>query len=299
MPSATAASSGNNRDPFGDADAEWSDEEVLLPKVRRPVHRSEGVAVGTSVIKGGGDREREQWRSSSCSDIPIRAGHGNGNSTGLQQTPSFNGSPIVPPKSPSRPDVRPGSSQDDLVQRFYAVTKERDALRKELQRRSMGPNGLPARASVVYHSDEKALIESLFTLRSAIRNWSEEYFSGHLTSRYKRPHIYSAKELFGSLTNNHMAYIKHPEDRPLLVQAYIWSKLQQRIFSTLQSGCGYVWAGRLGDRKLRPLNDTLRKGNISLPSQSISFLVNNSANTRQPLKMKPKPSHTIGGVPSQ
>lgn len=139
------------------------------------------------------------------------------------------------------------------------MTKERDALRKELQRRSMGPNGLPARASVVYHSDEKALIESLFTLRSAIRNWSEEYFTGHLTSRYRRPHIYSARDLFGSLTNNHTAYLKHPEDRPLLIQAYVWSKLQQRIFSTLQAGCGYVWAGKLGDRKLRPLNDTLRK----------------------------------------
>lgn len=271
MPSATLtgnrrSSIRDSRDPFGDADAEWSDEEVLLPKVRRPVRRSEGL--GTSVIRGvssGDNRDsgRDQWRSSSCSDIPIRNGstrERDSTASGLAYAPSFNGHPIIPPKSPSRPDVRPGSSQDDLVQRFYAVTKERDALRKELQRRSMGPNGLPARASVVYHSEEKQLIESLFTLRTAIRNWTEEYFSGHLTSRYKRPHIYSAKDLFGALTNNHTAYLKHPEDRPLLIQAYIWSKLQQRIFSTLQTGCGYVWAGKLGDRKLRPLNDTLRKG---------------------------------------
>jgi hypothetical protein len=156
--------------------------------------------------------------------------------------------------------VRPGSSQDDLVQRFYQVTRERDALRKELQRKSMGPHGIPARASVVYRSDEKTLIEGLQALRYEIRVWSEEYFGGQLSSRSKRPHIHSAKELFSNLTDNYAAYLKHHQDRPLLIQAYVWNKLQQRIFSNLLKGCGYVWAGKLGDRKLRPINDTLRKG---------------------------------------
>jgi hypothetical protein len=170
-----------------------------------------------------------------------------------------NGSPMVPPKSPSRPDIRPGSSHDDLVQRFYQVTRERDALRKELQRKSMGPNGIPARDSVVYKSEEKTLIEELHALRYEIRIWSEEYFSGTIKTSSKRPYLHRAKELFTGLTDNYNTYLKHPDDRPLLIQAYIWSKLQQKLFSNWQKGCGYVWAGKLGDRKLRPINDTLRK----------------------------------------
>jgi hypothetical protein len=143
------------------------------------------------------------------------------------------------------------------------VTRERDALRKELQRRSMGPDGIPARASVVYRSDEKTLIEGLQALRHEIRIWSEEYFSGPPPTRSKRPHLHTANQLFGNLTDNPTAYIKHYTDRPLLIQAYLWSKLQERIFNNLKKGCGYVWAGKLGDRKLRPINDTLRKGMLN------------------------------------
>ena len=69
--------------------------------------------------------------------------------------------------------------------------------------------------------------------------------------------------MFHNLTDNYSTYLKHPEDRPLLIQAFIWNKLQERVFSTLRKGCGYVWAGKLGDRKLRPINDTLRKGMLA------------------------------------
>jgi hypothetical protein len=103
------------------------------------------------------------------------------------------------------------------------------------------------------------LIEELQTLRYEVRIWAEEYFGGAPNPRSKRPHMHTSKDLFGTLTDNHAAYLKHHTDRPLLIQAYIWSKFQQRIFSNLNKGCGYVWAGRLGDRKLRPINDTLRK----------------------------------------
>jgi hypothetical protein len=155
--------------------------------------------------------------------------------------------------------VRVGSSHDDLVQRFYQVTRERDALRKELQRKSVGPHGIPnARpaSSVVFQSDEKLLIEELHALRYEIRIWTEEHFSGPLKSR---PHLSRAKGLFRSLTDNYATYLKDPEERPLLIQAYIWSRLQHKIFSNWQKGCGYVWAGVLGNSKLRPINDTLRK----------------------------------------
>ncbi|PSN71198.1 hypothetical protein BS50DRAFT_631200 [Corynespora cassiicola Philippines] len=230
--------------PFVDADAEWSDEEQLIPKSRR---KTQYVPPSVQVTS------RLSTAESSSSGS---------NSTSPNRSPnrlSVSSSPLVPPKSPSRPEIRAGGSQDDLVQRFYQVTRERDALRKELQRKSMGPHGIPARASVVYKSDEQALIKELQDLRYEIRKWTEEYFSGPLTARSKRLHIHTSKDMFGSLTDNHTAYLKHPRDRPLLIQAYVWSKLQQKIFSTLSKGSGYVWAGKLGDRKLRPLNDTLRK----------------------------------------
>lgn len=124
----------------------------------------------------------------------------------------------------------------------------------------MGPNGMPARGSVVFNSDEKTLIEELHALRYEIRLWSEEYFSGPLSARSKRPHLHGAKKLFGCITDNYHVYLKHPEDRPLLIQAYIWTKLQQKIFNNWHKGAGYVWAGKLGDKNLRAINDTLRKG---------------------------------------
>ncbi|KAF9694805.1 hypothetical protein EKO04_006874 [Ascochyta lentis] len=223
--------------PFEHADTEWSDEEELIPRRRR---RTQYVPPPVKVTRGA-DTSSE------------------GSSEMSPERFSKSGSPLVPPKSPSRPDVRPGSSQDDLVQRFYQVTRERDALRKELQRKSMGQNGIPARGSTVFKSEEKTLIEELQALRYEIRVWSEEYFSGPTSSRSKRPHFHAAKDLFGGLTDNYGTYLKHPDDRPLLVQAYIWSTLQKKIFNNFQKGSGYVWAGKLGDKKLRPINDTLRK----------------------------------------
>ncbi|KAF2263937.1 hypothetical protein CC78DRAFT_568750 [Lojkania enalia] len=247
-PSAEVLESPFHSDPmensFVDADTEWTDEEELIPKDRRKT-----LYVPPHDKVTGRLSAAESWAQSSDDNSPSP-----NRNLGL----SPNGSPMVPPKSPSRPDIRPGSSQEDLVARFYQVTRERDALRKELQRKSMGPNGIP-RQSIVYKSDEKALIEDLQALRHAIRDWSEEYFSGPLTRRSRRPHVHSSKELFGSLSDNYEAYLKHQHDRPLLIQAYIWNKLQVRIFSNLLKGCGYWWAGSLGDRKLRPINDTLRK----------------------------------------
>jgi hypothetical protein len=124
----------------------------------------------------------------------------------------------------------------------------------------MGPHGMPARGSVLYKAEEKTLIEELHALRHEIQVWSEEYFSGPIRTTSKRPHFHRAKELFGSLTDNYQTYLKHPEERPLLIQAYVWSKLQQKIFNNWHKGSGYVWAGKLGDRKLRDINDCLRKG---------------------------------------
>ncbi|ORY00300.1 hypothetical protein BCR34DRAFT_592609 [Clohesyomyces aquaticus] len=241
-------------DPFRDGDTEWSDEEELIPKGRRKPQYvpPNGHAAGPPAAAAGA----QQWHQSSSSEnspSPNRQSH---------LVPPANGSPLIPPKSPSRPDIRPGSSQDDLVERFYQVTRERDALRKQLQRKSMGQHGIPRQsvdATAIYKSEEKTLIEELQALRYEIRSWTEEYFSGPPTSRSRRPHVHSAKDLFGSLTDNYQEYLKHPRDRPLLIQAYVWNKLQQRIFTNLFKGCGYVWAGKLGDRKLRPINDTLRK----------------------------------------
>jgi hypothetical protein len=225
-----------NPNPFEHADAEWSDEEELIPRRRR---RTQYVPQHVKVTATSAD-------SSSVGSY--------------QQSP--NGSPLVPPKSPSRPEVKAGASHEDLVQRFYQVSRERDALRKELQRQSLGLSGVPSRTSVVYKSEERTLIEELQALRHEVREWSEEYFSGPTSSRTSRFHFYSAKDLFAGLTDNYSVYLQHPEDRPLLIQAYIWSMLQKKIFNNFQKGSGYVWADKLGDRKLRPINDTLRKGKL-------------------------------------
>jgi hypothetical protein len=231
-----------------EADVEWSDEEVLLPRGKR---KTQYVPPQIRVTSRS---TRDETSSETESSSPN------------QQT--VHGVPFIGPKPPSRPDVRRGISEDNLVERFYQVTRERDALRKELQRRSMGPHSTPARASVVYKSEEKTLIEDLQNLRYEIRVWTEEYFSGPLTSRSRRPHMHTSKKLFSPLAENYPAYLQHHDDRALLIQAFIWSKFQQRIFSNLHKGCGYVWAGKLGDRNLRPINDILRKG-IFFPRSSL------------------------------
>lgn len=255
-----------HENPFQDADGEWSDEEQLIPKARpksqtvRINHPAPGRPASLAAEEGW----VQQSSSGENSPVPRPASRG--------------ASPLLPPKSPSRPDIKAGSSQEDLVERFYQVTRERDALRKELQRRSTGAYSGIQRASVIYKSDEKTLIEELRQLRNEIRNWTEEYFGGPASNRKKRPHVHSSREMFESLTDNYTAYLKHATDRPLLIQAYLWNKMQQRIFSNLVSGCGYFWAGKLGDRKLRPINDTLRKGAIPIHFQFQSSFFSPSIN---------------------
>ncbi|RAR06695.1 hypothetical protein DDE82_003231 [Stemphylium lycopersici] len=227
--------------PFHEVGDEWSDEEVLIPRHRRktqyiPPLRFEKITATSAETSSA---------SSSASPSPIPL--------------SGKASPNVPLKSPSRQGASRGNSQDDLIQRFYQVTKERDALRKQLQRRSMGPNGMPARGSAFYREEETTMIEELLALRYEIRMWSEEYFSGPIKTSSKRPYLHGAKELFGNLTDNYHVYLKNPDERPLLIQAYVWMRLQQKIFNNWQKGSGYVWAGKLGDKKLRDINDTLRK----------------------------------------
>jgi len=262
--------------PFPEVGDEWSDEEVLIPRHRRkapyiPPLKFEKVTATSAETSSD---------ESSALGSPHRL--------------SATISPLVPPKSPSRPDASRGNSQDDLIQRYYQVTKERDALRKQLQRRSMGPHGMPAKRSIVYKSEENTLIEELLALRYEIRVWSEEYFGGPIKATSKRPYLTRAKELFGNLTDNYQTYLKHPEERPLLIQAYVWMKLQQKIFNNWQKGSGYVWAGKLGDRKLREINDTLRKGTLPRPRR-ISHDYN--ANKVQLLRTKPKPKNTTNGEP--
>jgi hypothetical protein len=262
--------------PFPEVGDEWSDEEVLIPRHRRkapyvPPLKFEKVTATSAETSSD---------ESSVSPRPHRL--------------SATIGPLVPPKSPSRPNASRGNSQDDLIQRYYQVTKERDALRKQLQRRSMGPHGEPAKRSVVYRSEENTLIEELLALRYEIRVWSEEYFSGPIRATSKRPYLTRAKELFGNLTDNYQIYLKHPEERPLLIQAYVWMKLQQKIFNNWQQGSGYVWAGKLGDRKLREINDTLRKGTFIRQSD---ISQNCNAYNVQLSKTKPKPKNTTNGAP--
>ncbi|OCK78755.1 hypothetical protein K432DRAFT_417812 [Lepidopterella palustris CBS 459.81] len=246
-----------------DSENEWSDEEELIPKryrKTRDARLNNGGRLAELAVNG------DNWGQSSQSS---------GDNSPNIHTPNI-GTPSVPPKSASRPRFDPGSSQDDLVERFYQVTRERDALRQQLRKstpnsgRNLQPfdskysqkirsETQPPRSERYHKSEERTMIEELQALRYEIRNWSERYFSGVPKKRQNRPSLYSSKELFGNLTDNYATYLKHPNERPLLVQAYLWSKLQVRIFSNHLNGCGYVWAGKLGDRKLRPINDTLRR----------------------------------------
>lgn len=233
--------------PFPEVGDEWSDEEVLIPRQRRKTQYIPPLMF--EKITATSAESSDDSSSPSPSPHPQRSGG--------------KASPSVPLKSPSRQSTSRGNSQDELVQRFYQLTRERDALRKELQRKSMGTNGTSSRGSKLYKSDEDTLIDELLALRYEIRMWSEEYFSGPIKASSKRPYLHRARELFGNLTDNYHVYLKDPDDRPLLIQAYVWMRLQQKIFNNWQKGSGYVWAGKLGDKKLRDINDTLRKGKIS------------------------------------
>lgn len=230
--------------PFHDVGDEWSDEEVLIPRQRRKTQSIPPLQFEKITATSA---ESSSEDSSSPSPNP-------------QRFLSAKASPNVPPKSPSRLGTSRGTSPDDLVQRFYQLTKERDALRKELQRKSMGSHVLSAHSPRSQKSEEDTLIEELLALRYEIRLWSEEYFTGPIKSSNKRPYMQRAKKLFGNLTDNYHVYLKDPDDRPLLIQAYVWMRLQQKIFNNWQKGSGYVWAGKLGDKKLRDINDTLRQG---------------------------------------
>ena len=230
-------------DPFVEVDEDFSEQDELLPRSK---HKTQYRPRHSKIAATSADTSSDE--SSSTLRRPDRSGK--------------SASLLISPISSSSLGAGIDSEHEDLVQRFYLASKERDLLWKELQKKSVAPYGISGRAAVVYRSEEKTLIEEVHALRNGIQIWAEEYFSGPMRNRSKRPHMHWAKELFGHLTANSKTYLENPEERPLLIQAYVWSKLQQKIFSNWQRGCGYVWAGKLGDKQLRSINDTLRNGTM-------------------------------------
>ena len=227
--------------PFNDADAEYSDEEELIPRYKRKIRYRPRM---TEVAVTSAETSSDESSYTAPSYVQMRKG----------------ASLITLATTPSSPEVWIGGERDDLLERFYHVSEERDVLWKALQKSKLATCGIPGKATIVHRSEEKTLVEEVHALRSGIQIWAEEYFSGHLSSRASKPYLRRARKLFCDLTENPKAYLENPEDRPLLIQAYIWSELQQKIFSNWQQGCGYVWAGILGDKQLRLINDTLRNG---------------------------------------
>ncbi|KAF2811088.1 uncharacterized protein BDZ99DRAFT_475931 [Mytilinidion resinicola] len=213
-----------------ESENEWSDEEQLIPNAFHSSWQPTPLRNNRPFLVVPGDEGLHGSASSSTSS-----------GTGRVPVITKTSVPSVPAKSPSRPKFDRGLSQDELIERIVAVTRERDQLRQQL-RMSTTKHGSP-RSNGHYRPDDRALVEELQALRWEVRQWSERYFSGTSAKRQSRPALYSSKELFGHLTDNYAAYLKHPQDRPLLIQAYLWSKLQARIFSSYHKGCGYVWAG--------------------------------------------------------
>ncbi len=234
---------------FNDADGESSEndeqEQLISPHKRRKYYKPRHIAATTATVDTSSD-ESDYTR-------PSRSLISKGTGAFISIT------------CPSSPETANRSEPDELLQRFYHVTHERDLLWKALQKRQSVPYSTPEKPPpIVYNPEEQTLIEEVHALRSGVQIWTEEYFGGVTSNRTKTPHLHRAKKLFGGLTEDPKAYLENRDDRPLLIQAYIWSKLQQKIFSNWQPGCGYVWAGKLGDKQLRPINDTLRNGKYDL-----------------------------------
>ena len=257
QPSSPSASPDPVTNPFlhGDDMDDWStgeDEyEDLIPAGLRTVSRSRFAEERHDKARAEALRANaaghESWARSPSSSSPSSSG---------ERFPLDGAPPVPPPRSPSRPE--------DVVQRLYQVTRERDALRRQMRdlRARQMADGTATAADA-----EKSLKWDTMALRHSIRMWTEDYFSGRQTSSWsrrsgkaKRPHAQSSRKLFGTLSDNPAAYLKDPCERPRIMQAFLWRQLHHRIFSRWDKGCGYIWAGRLGDRKLRPLADTLRKG---------------------------------------
>ena len=229
--------------PFNDADAKFSDEEELIPRCKRKIpYRRRDIEVAVTSAETSSDESN--YTAPSHSQTRKSA------------------SLMTLATTRSSPEVWIGCDRDDLLQRFYHVSEERDVLWKALQKSGLTMCGIPGKAAMVYSSEEKTLVEEVHALRSGIQIWAEEYFSDHLSRRTSKPYLRRARKLFCDLTENPEAYLEDPEDRSILIQAYIWSELQQKIFSNWQQGCGYVWGGKLGDKQLRPINDTLRNGTL-------------------------------------
>jgi hypothetical protein len=278
-PSSTPASRMENPFVIHEVDSEneeWSDEEHLIPKSLCSPWQPTPTRNNASFLFVPGDEGLPGTGSGSGSSL----------SSGIARGPVITkpGAPSVPAKSPSRPKFEQGLSRDVLMEQLFAVSRERDQLRQQL-RRSTTKHGSP-RSNGQYRPEDRTLVEELQALRWQIRQWSECHFRGVAAKRQSRPALYSSKELFGCLTDNYTAYLKHPQDRPLLIEAYIWSKLQNRIFSNSHKGSGYVWAGKLGHRKLRPLNDAIRKGSTCLAPRSGRLLISKKqeSKTRKTLK---------------
>lgn len=163
----------------------------------------------------------------------------------------------------SEPEFRQEASAVELKLRCHQLAAERSELQQQLHAAQAELQRLRAEKTARLRDDY--FVRELLILRNDIRKWTTKHFRGE-PKRQKWPGLKTSKEIFGNLTDNYTSYLDNSYYRPLLIQTYLWNVLQGKVFHNRTPGCGYIWAGKFGDRKLRALDDTLRLGMFSCKS---------------------------------
>lgn len=156
---------------------------------------------------------------------------------------------------------RSTSAQLSRAREAHLVTKGRlkealdqnDLLRRDFQKAAQDLNSLQAERN--YSIDDRTFAVLWGELRYQIKNWATTYYGGELKSKFRRM-LRSTPSTLTGLVNEPVRWLSSPQDRPYLVQAFVWTELRNNIFAMSGPEKGVYWAGS-ARTELQTLRDLL------------------------------------------
>nr|POE77907.1 hypothetical protein CFP56_09550 [Quercus suber] len=154
-----------------------------------------------------------------------------------------------------------------LRRQHESLIRERDVVRLDLNRAAQQLNQNQAQKTLTSVGDDY-IRRSWGSLRYGVKDWAIRWFSNDYM--HKSPTFPNAgpPKWCAELMEDPRSYLKVPELRPVLVQAYLWCMLCDRIFNVKcndQTTVGLYWAGR-HRTALAQLRAALRPGEYMLAS---------------------------------
>ena len=162
-----------------------------------------------------------------------------------------------PPKSLSKTYEQLEIELREAREKLQVALDGKEEIRREWKQATRDLNKLQAERN--FKLDDDTLATAWKQLRYEIKGWAYEHFDGELKGNLWR--VTPPPKSLTQLVSNLKAYVRSPTHRPLLVQAFVWNRLQRNVF-TDETLSGLIWAGT-EHMRFTKLYDLLKPSELS------------------------------------